>query len=78
MKPFEKAKKKEHVVDDEKSSLSQNFKNKEIQGLSRDGGPQSAKTKTNMMNFGNYSKLGKKIGGNTFLIIDFSHRVLNK
>jgi hypothetical protein len=59
LKPFEKPKKKEHAVDDERTN--QNVKNKE---MSKD--PQSAKTKINNLNFANYSKFGKKIGSNIF------------
>ncbi len=57
LKPFDKPKVKEHAVDDDR--LNQNLRNKEVQ---RNIVPQSAKTKTNNLNFGNYSKYAKKIG----------------
>ena len=52
-----KLKKKENVIDDDRTQI----KNKEIK---RDTLPQSAKIKNNSMNFGNYSKYGKKVGSN--------------
>jgi hypothetical protein len=61
LKPFEKPKKKEHAVDDER--ISQNIKNKD---MPKEIIPQSAKTKTNNLNFANYSKYGKKIGSKIF------------
>lgn len=57
LKPFEKSKKKENAVDEVA------IKNKDIK---RELLPQSAKIKNNSMNFGNYSKFGKKVGSNLY------------